>query len=113
MTALLALLVVAAFAYWLFRRRAHHRADTQRADLGPSADSVISDKSKTTMSQLEAVPDRPLLSQQEVGIGEDLTEETEANQAGGVESGAVPQIAPEQDNSTYPEVEAQVADDIR
>jgi hypothetical protein len=63
------------------------------------------------MFQLEAVPDRPVLSQQEVGIGEDLTEETEANQAGGVESGAVPPMAPEQDNSTYPEVEAQVADD--
>jgi len=111
MTALLAILAVAAFAYWLFRRRAHHRADRQRGDLGPSADSVISDKSKTTMSQLEGVPDRPLLGQQEVGIGEDLTEETEATQLGGVESGAVPQIAPEQDNSTYPEVKAQVADD--
>ncbi len=111
MTALLAILVVASFAYWLFRRQAHGRADRQRAERSPSADSVISNKSRTTMFQLEAVPDRPLLSHQEVGTGEDLTEETEANPVGGVESGAVPQMTPERDNSTYPEVEPQVADD--
>jgi len=98
---------VASFAYWLFRRRAHERAHRQRAERSPTVDSVISDKIRTAMFQLEAVPDRPLLSQQEIGTGEDLTEETEANPVGGVESGAVPQMTPGQDNSTYP----QVADD--
>jgi hypothetical protein len=111
MTALLAILVVASFAYWLFRRRAHDRADRQSAERSPSADSVISDKSRTTMFQLGAVPDRSLLSQQEAGTGEDLTEETEANPVGGVESDAVPQMTPKQDNPTYPEVEPPVADD--
>lgn len=111
MTALLAIVVMASFAYWLFRRRAHERADRERAEHSPSVDSVISDKSRTTMFQLEAAPDRPLLSQQEIGTGEDLTEEAEANPVGGVESDGVPQMMLEQDNSTYPEVEPQAADD--
>lgn len=112
MTALLAILVVASFAYWLFRRRARDRADRQRAERSPFPDNIIADKNRTMMFQVEAGPDRPILSQQEVGTSEDLPKETEANQVGGVEPGAVQHMPSEQDDSTYPEVEAQVAADV-
>ena len=105
MTGLIAILVVASpFVYWLFRQRAGRRANGQP----PEPDKIIPDQSRAARFEVAETRGLPLLHQQEVETGEEVTRETEAHLPGGPESATLPLTEAEEGKSTYPEVEALV-----
>ena len=109
MTGLLAILVVASpFVYWLFRQRAGSRSDSEHLARRSEPDKTITGQSRTAAFEVEAPPHPPLLHQQEVETGEDLTRETEACRAGGFESAPPSLTESEERKATYPEVETLV-----